>query len=486
MKELPSVEASSQPAPQVRSVPMWKPVLFAAMAGGMGWGIRGQYGHETGAMIAGLLVALVLTLLFCPRDDAWSVARAVAWCTVATGFGGSMTYGQTVGLTHDAPLVGNWGALRWGLLGLAIKGGLWIGFAGVFLGMGLSGVRYRVRELFIAWLGVLGLCALGIWLLNEPFDPTKQILPRIYFSDDWRWEPGAALKPRREIWGGLLFALAGLLAYAGRWRGDRLAWRLGLWGVLGGAVGFPLGQCLQAYHAWNLDYFRQGGWAQIDPLINWWNFMETTFGAVMGAALGLGLWVNRRCVGIPRNADRFTIPVWVGWILAAVHCALLIGTEFLALSWVDALYDFGLMLGFIPIVALAGGRWWPWLVLLPMTALPIAGKTLRELAYRQQVIAPWLGWIIYVVLPLGLLAVAAAGFARRAERSAQAQSILRPALLLTTWLYFGLNFAFFQFPWPWAKWTARTPNAIIYTVCALSLSFLAVRDCCGRREVGHP
>ncbi len=42
------------------SVPLWKPLVFAAMAGGMGWGIRGQYGHETGAMIAGLLVALVL------------------------------------------------------------------------------------------------------------------------------------------------------------------------------------------------------------------------------------------------------------------------------------------------------------------------------------------------------------------------------------------------------------------------------------------
>jgi len=308
-------------------------------------------------------------LLFCPRADAWRVARAVAWCTVAMGFGGSMTYGQTVGLTHDAPLVGNWAALRWGLLGLAIKGGLWIGFAGVFLGMGLSGVRYRVRELFFAWLGVFGLCALGIWLLNEPFDPANRILPRIYFSDDWRWEPGAVLKPRREVWGGLLFALAGLLAYVGWWRRDGLAWRTGLWGVLGGAMGFPLGQCLQAYHAWNLDSFRSGGWAQIDPLINWWNFMETTFGAVMGAMLGLGLWLNRCRIVVPRDGNRFAIPSWAGWLLAAVHCALLISTEFLSVRWVDALYDFGLMLGFIPIVALAGGRWWPWLVLLPVTAI---------------------------------------------------------------------------------------------------------------------
>ena len=224
-------------------------MFFPAIAGGMAWGIRGQYGHETGAMMAGLAVGLVLTLLFCPQTDAQAVARAVAWCTVAMGLGGSMTYGQTVGLTHDPELVGNWAALRWGMLGLAIKGGLWIGFGGVFLGMGLSGVRYRARELLIVWLGVLGLCALGIWLLNEPFDPANRVLPKFYFSDDWRWEPGATLKPRRELWGGFLLGLAGLLAYVGRWRRDGLAWRMGLWGALGGALGFPIGQCWQAFHA---------------------------------------------------------------------------------------------------------------------------------------------------------------------------------------------------------------------------------------------
>ena len=34
------------------AVSWWQPVLFAAMVSGLGWGIRGQYGHETGAMIS--------------------------------------------------------------------------------------------------------------------------------------------------------------------------------------------------------------------------------------------------------------------------------------------------------------------------------------------------------------------------------------------------------------------------------------------------
>jgi len=457
------------------AVPLWQPVLFAALAGGMGWGIRGQYGHETGAMIAGLLVGLVLALFFSPRADSRLAARAVAWCTIAMGFGGSMTYGQTVGLTHDAPLIGSWAALRWGLLGLAIKGGIWIGFPGAFLGMGLGGVRYRARELLLVMLGLLGLSALGIWVLNEPFDPANKVLPRIYFSDDWHWEPGADLKPRREVWGGLLFALAGLIAYT-RWRRrDPLAPRLALWGVLGGALGFPLGQSLQAFHAWNPEFFRTGFWANIDPLINWWNFMETTFGAVMGATLGLGLWLNRQRISpLPGELPPSLAPT-LEWPLLTAHVALLLAVDFMSVHWVDALYDFGLGLGLIPVVAVAGGRWWPYLLMLPVTALPIAGKTLRQLAYKEHAIAVVPGWALYLALPLAVTTAAAVIFARPSARHREARTFLRTTLLLATWLYFGLNYAFFLFPWPWSAWTSRTPNAVVFALCAIGLT-VAVRQ----------
>jgi hypothetical protein len=215
--------------PAARDVPAWQPIVLGALAGGLGWGIRGQYGHETGAMIAGLLVSLALALRLCPDSPTGPVLRAVAWATVAMGLGGSMTYGQTIGLTQDPALVGNRAALAWGMLGLAVKGGIWIGFAGAALGMGLGGVRYRPREIVLLWLGLLTLSGLGLDLLNEPFDPGRRVLPRIYFSADWHWQPGAQLKPRPEVWGGLLAALAGWVAYAGIGRRDGLAWRLAGW-----------------------------------------------------------------------------------------------------------------------------------------------------------------------------------------------------------------------------------------------------------------
>ncbi len=446
----------------------FRTLLLGAAAGGMAWGIRGQYGHETGAMIAGLLVSLVLCLLLAPHLPSSTLIRTVAWTTVAMGFGGSMTYGQTIGLTQNAGVVGNTDALLWGLLGLGIKGSLWIGFAGTFLGMGLGGIRYRLRDLLPAYAGLLALCALGIWTLNEPHDPARQILPRFYFSADWRWEPGATLKPRREVWGGFLFALIGWLAWVGVVKRDGLAWRLGLWGCLGGAIGFPLGQCLQSFHAWHPELFQTGATARAARLINWWNFMETIFGAVMGAMLAFGLWKNRaRIRPAPGAAPELSRATEIPLLL--LHLGLLISVEFLSVAWVDTVYDFGLMLGLIPVLGIAGGRLWPWLLAFPITALPIAGKTFRNLVIENGRMGEIPGALLYVVIPIGLAITLAWRWGRPTDTPAQRW--LGPALTFSTLLYFLLNYAFFDFPWPWATWTTRTPNALVFIACSALLLF---------------
>ncbi len=441
----------------------------------MGWGIRGQYGHETGAMIAGLLVSLVLVFLMCPQAALLPAARAVAFGTIAIGIGGSMTYGQTIGLTQIAPLIGNWDAWRWGMLGLGIKGAIWIGFAGLFLGMGLGGVRYTWRQILLLMLGLLALYVVGCWALNSPFDPANKILPRMYFSASWHWQPdaGAELKPRPECWGGLLFALLGAWSWAGWVRRDRLARNLALWGMLGG-LGFPIGQCLQSFHAWNPEIFKTGIWVTLDPAMNWWNWMETTFGAVMGASLGLGLWLNRRHIdSMSATTDAPLRPV-IEWSLVCVHVTMLVVSEFTEIRWANALYDPGLIIAFIPMVAVAGGRWWPFLLALPVTLVPIAGKTIRDLVYEGHCIGPTAGWFFYAILPAVLTTLAALWFARQVNRGIGGREFARRALLINAWLYFGLNYAFFNFPWPWAKWTSRTPNALAFTICVVGLTLASL------------
>jgi len=448
--------------------PLWQIVLVSASAGGLGWGIRGQYGHETGAMIAGLLVSLVLVLAFRPFASSLAAARAVAFCTAAIGFGGAMTYGQTIGLTQNEAVVGNWPALGWGMLGLALKGALWIGFAGAFLGMGLSGVRYQAREMAMILGGLLLLALLGIWTLNQPYDPGNRVLPKIYFSADWHWYPaaGAELKPRREVWGGLLFALIGLVIYTGWFRRDRLARNMALWGCLGG-LGFPLGQTLQAWHAWNLDLFKAGWLARIDPIINWWNFMETTFGFVMGAVLALGLYLNRARIDSMDEPPPITMRPSVEFLLLAIHVPLLVLWEFDSVDLLDSIGDLGIPRSLIPLIGAAGGRFWPYLTALPVVALPILGKTALAMGFGAgNWLVPALGFVV-------LLAVAH-GFGRSAIHS-KAHTHLNPGLLTATWLYFSLNYAFFKFPWPWREWTVRTPNALVYTIFALVLTWWALR-----------
>ncbi len=484
------------------TVGAWQPMVFAALAGGMAWGIRGQYGHETGAMIAGLLVSLTLTFLLCPRAPSFGVVRAVAMGTVAMGFGGSMTYGQTVGLTHNAVTIGHYDALAWGMLGLAIKGGIWIGFCGAFFGMGLGGKRYGSGEILALFLAMLGAYFLGTRLLNYPIVANPPQLPLLYFSEHFWWEPHATFDPRRESWGGLLLALAVVLVYAGRWRGDTLARNLGLWGIAGGAIGFPLGQSLQAFHAWNPEVFDHGIWEQLDPHMNWWNMMETTFGATMGAALGLGLWLNRKRISFETQSSDRTLNPLIGFVLLALHLTLVFFVEFRENRSVDVLYDLGLVMGVIPMVCIVSGRWWPYFAVLPVTLMPIAGKTFRKLILEDRGLAlPQIVWdeqtrtmslenvepalaigaAIYFVLPLAIATAAAIWFATRDVHGESRRQFTMPAILLTSWMYFSLNFAFFDFPWPWEPWTGRTPNGIIFSVCVLGLTAMALVTYCRSR-----
>lgn len=464
------------------AAPLWAPLCLSAMAGGMGWGIRGQYGHETGAMLAGLLVGLVLVLFFCPRATSLRAARAVALTAIAFSFGGSMTYGQTVGLTHDAPLIGNWGALSWGLLGLFIKGAVWIGFGGAFLGMGLGGARYRPLECAILLLSLVALLFVGLAFVNEPFNPDARELPAVYFSDDWQWEPdNPGVSPRRECWGGLWAALIGLVVYLAWIKKDRLGRNMALVGMLAGGFGFVTGQSVQAFRQWSPELFTSGGFASVDRYMNWWNMMEITFGTVLGAGLALGLWLNRRLVAANDADDEPELSPAVEWWLVLLHAVALVAEGFLSFQSFDVVADHGLPMGLLPIIGIVGGRRWPYLLSLPLLALPIAGKTLRQMSYRTDQVDVTTGWIVFVILPLALMVVAALFFASPARSDRGGRFFTRWALVLTSWFYFSLNFAFFEFPWPWVEPTGRTPSAWIFVVCAVGLTIGAWRG--GQRKL---
>ena len=129
-------------------------------------------------------------------------------------------------------------------------------------------------------------------------------------------------------------------------------------------------------------------------------------------------------------------------------------------------------MGIIPIVAIVGGRVWPYLICLPITALPIAGKTLRYLAYRTNDVSLITGWVIYFFIPLIFITWFSLKLIRNQNNHSNGMSFIRYTLCINTVFYFFMNWSFFNWPWPWTTWTMRTPSGIIFLFCTISLLFL--------------
>lgn len=449
-------------------------MLLAACAGGMAWGIRGQYGHETGAMLAGVLVGFVLILLHGRHLTGLQNARAVALFALGISIGGSMTYGQTVGLTHDGPLVGNVDAYRWGMIGLAIKGGIWISFGAMMFGMGLGGRRYGWLELTLLVAAMVGGLILGVYLLNQPFAPEQKLLPNVYFSDHWYWEPDVN-RPRRERWGGLLVALVVLFGYLAMVKRDRLACYLGIWGLLAGALGFPAGQAVQSYHAWHRDWLHSLPTHGVTDHFNWWNMMETTFGFVFGGILGLAVWCHRRRIERQvANTTNRNMPLLLELLLLSIHVRLLIAWNFQSIDWLDAVADLAIPMIALPLLVVFCGRYGAFLVALPITLLPIAGKTFQQLSLHTTATPVELGLELYLAGPLLIATSVAVLLALNTAGRRHAGWFAPIGLVTATWLYFLLNDAVFLSPWIWVKpWTNRTVNGFLFFVFSICLTIAA-------------
>ncbi len=332
--------------------------------------------------------------------------------------------------------------------------------------MTLSGARYTWREILCLWLVAIAMFLVGCWMLNSPFNPATRELPAINFSADWSWKSDGPLKPRREVWGGYLFMYLTLQLYVCCIKRDLVAVRIGLWGLLGGMLGFPLGQCLQSFNVWFPDLFPSLLSDRFAKLINWWNLMEITFGFVMAAILGFGVWRNRTCIPSSSigDVDLPTFPFAVDLGLVVMHVSLLLLSEFGDVGWVSAIYGQGIFLAFLPIVSIFGGRLWPCCLPTLVVTLPIAGKTLArihagETAESLHVIDHSIVYcVIFAALAMSILLF------RQVQSGDQAAIASRRLLLFGVCSFFVLNWVVFQHPWPWTDWTVRTPSALLFAM----------------------
>jgi hypothetical protein len=297
-------------------------ILLIGLSLSIGWGIRGNFGHEYGAMIPGALAGLAAALLS-GRED-WH-RRAVFFAffgALGWSFGGSISYMQVIGYTHS----GHSASQLYGFANLFVIGFLWAAMGGAgaalpaFLNRDrLTGFFVPLTAVFLAWTAQDFVVAK--WFPEDP--AYRQQSPLYWYDTDWvaalvaivavlalalvrrRLDAASSLvlhmavgwwigflvlvnvlgwrmtPPRGDSWSGCVGMMIGMWIYLQRngLAGVTLASLIA--GLIGG-FGFATGQLLKLLGI-------ATGWQT-----NWHSVLEQTYGFINGIGLAVALfWVAR-------------------------------------------------------------------------------------------------------------------------------------------------------------------------------------------------
>lgn len=269
--------------------------LFCGLATALGWGLRGEFGGETGAAIPGALLGLAIALTSRRPGHLRHAAVIGMAATLGIALGGIMSYGRIIGYTKgiDVPNV------AYGFAMLGVVGGLWGAFGAGTIGLAISPKRYSVGQVLLFVLAAY-LAAIALhWLLIDVIGI--------------RMTP-----PRGDSWPQCLAAVLALIVFA-RIKRDALPQRLAVWGFVFGSLGFMIGDTLQVIPS------------SIGPSYDWWKVMEQSFGFILGAGIAWAVHRETAKLGDPPPApyalNVFSVAV-TAWLVPVVTFNNLL--EFLA------------------------------------------------------------------------------------------------------------------------------------------------------------
>jgi hypothetical protein len=147
--------------------PLLQPLAMftIALSLSIGWGIRGNFGHESGAMIAGVLSAIAVALL--SRRDDWRdrVAYFALFGGLGWGFGGSIAYMYPFAFTES----GHTATTYYGYFAIFLEGGLWCGMGAAGTALAASMPYERMTRMFTPLCFVL--LAMGLkHIFEQPLE----------------------------------------------------------------------------------------------------------------------------------------------------------------------------------------------------------------------------------------------------------------------------------------------------------------------------
>ncbi len=158
----------------------------------VGWGIRGNFGHEYGAAFAGCLAAIAIALLSGREDWRERVPYFAFFGALGWGFGASQSYMQVLSYTESGHALSQF----YGYMALFLIGFLWAAMGGAGTAFAAAAPQEKIVKIFKPLLFVFGAWILldltedpvARWLQHGPgFDDTwlRQRNPFYWFDADY-------------------------------------------------------------------------------------------------------------------------------------------------------------------------------------------------------------------------------------------------------------------------------------------------------------
>ncbi|MCE5307215.1 MAG: hypothetical protein LLG20_06205 [Acidobacteriales bacterium] len=135
-------------------------LLLAMLSLSIGWGIRGNFGHEFGAMMPGMLCAVAVALFSERQDWRERVPFFAFFGAIGWAFGGSMSYMPAISYTHSGHLP----TQIYGIFAVFAIGFLWASLGGAGTAYAAIEDRERMTALFRPVI-----CVFAVWALDYFF-----------------------------------------------------------------------------------------------------------------------------------------------------------------------------------------------------------------------------------------------------------------------------------------------------------------------------
>lgn len=327
--------------PGKRTIPSFRPstIILVALSLSIGWGIRGNFGHEAGAMLAGTLAGIAVAL-FSGREDWRSRVMYFAFFgALGWGFGGSISYMVPFSYAE----CGHLPSQVFGWFGVFLVGFLWAGMGGAGTAFAATADRENLTAIFrpLCWVfafwTVQYFCedamikAYEAWFRAADSDTTwlRHLSPFYWFDSEFieiifaitalclfdLWDRRCGKLPQLAV-----FAIAGGLV---GWGVQQLLTQTGLMEPFLRAIVHPQGD-LTAINPKTGELF-----AAADMITNWprvfYDF-SPWMGLVAGVVAGLSVYFYR--YGAWRSGSSLLVHITVGSFLVFLIGPVLLSNVF--------------------------------------------------------------------------------------------------------------------------------------------------------------